>query len=247
MISIKYIGSKARISKQITSIINKLIADNNINTYIEPFVGGANVVDKIQCKNKICGDNNEYLIALWKSLQQGYQPLEFISREEYYNIKLNKDSYTKEVVALCGILASYNGNWFRAYGGYSPTKTGKDRNYYAEGVRGLMKQVPKISDVDFRFCDYKDFSNVKNTLIYCDKPYENTDKCYSDKSFDHNKFWEWVRHMSENNIVIVSEFNAPNDFTCIWEKEMQITHANQKKKSTEKLFINNKIILKILK
>lgn len=240
MINIKYIGSKTRISKQITNIINDLIVQNNIDTYIEPFVGGANVVDKIICKNKICGDNNEYLIALWKSLQKGYQPLEFISREDYYDIKLNKEKHPKEVVALCGILASYNGNWFRAYGGYSVTKTGKDRNYYAEGVRGLMKQVSKILDVDFRCCDYKDFSNVKNTLIYCDKPYEGTDKCYSDKQFNHSEFWKWCREMSKNNTVIISEFNAPDDFKCIWEKEMQITHANQKKKSTEKLFIHTK-------
>jgi len=38
-------------------------------------------------------------------------------------------------------------------------------------------------------------------------------------------------------MVYVSEYNAPNDFDCIWEKELPKTHPNQKKKSTEKLFI----------
>lgn len=36
----KYMGSKIRIAKDIVPIIQKTIDDNNINTYIEPFVGG---------------------------------------------------------------------------------------------------------------------------------------------------------------------------------------------------------------
>lgn len=240
----KYIGSKARISKDITKIINKIIEDKNIDTYIEPFVGGANVIDKVICKNKIGGDNNEYLIALWESLKKGYIPIDFISREDYYDIKLNKEKYPKEVVALCGILASYNGNWFASYGGYSKTKSGKDRNYYAEGVKGLLKQVPEIMSVNFVFCDYTYFSDKSNCLIYCDPPYASRYKDIYSQShkFDHEQFWDWVRKMSKNNIVLVSEYEAPDDFTEIWVKEVSKTHANQRNNSVEKLFIHNKLI-----
>ena len=235
----KYVGSKARISKEITNIINKLIKENNIDTYIEPFVGGANVIDKVICENKIGGDNNEYLITLWNSLKNGYKPIEFISKDDYYNIKFNKDKHPKEVVALCGILASYNGNWFASYGGYSATKTGKDRNYYAEGVKSLLKQIPNVMDVEFKFCDYTYFSNVNNCLIYCDPPYASRYKdVYSQsQEFNHSQFWNWVRKMSENNIVLVSEYEAPDDFIEIWRKEVSKTHANQRNNSVEKLFI----------
>lgn len=41
-------GSKSRIAKDIVPIIQKCIDDNNLETYIEPFVGGANVIDKIK-------------------------------------------------------------------------------------------------------------------------------------------------------------------------------------------------------
>lgn len=232
----KYMGSKRRIAKEITAIMNKIIIENKVKTYIEPFVGGANVIELIECEKRIGGDNNEYLITLLQSLQNGYVPIDFISRKDFYDIKYNKDKYPKEVVALCGILASYNGNWFRAYGGFSSTKTGKDRNFYNEGVRGLMKQVPSLSGIEFRHCDYKDFSSFKNSLIYCDKPYDKTDKTYEDKKFNHDEFWDWVRKMSKNNVVLVSEFEAPTDFFCIYEKDLPITHARQKKKSTEKLF-----------
>ena len=46
----KYMGSKSRIAKDIVPIIQKCINDNNIDIYIEPFVGGANIIDKIKCK-----------------------------------------------------------------------------------------------------------------------------------------------------------------------------------------------------
>ena len=35
-----------------------------MKTYVEPFVGGANVIDKIKCDVRIGSDINEYLIEL---------------------------------------------------------------------------------------------------------------------------------------------------------------------------------------
>ena len=44
--------------------------------------------------------------------------------------------------------------------------------------------------------------------------------------------------MSENNIVLISEYNAPCDFKCIFEKQLTTTlDKNSRKKDTEKLFI----------
>lgn len=62
-------GSKQRLAKKISPIINDLIKQHNINTYIEPFVGGVNMIEHIQCKNKITSDNNEYLISMWNVIQ----------------------------------------------------------------------------------------------------------------------------------------------------------------------------------
>lgn len=44
---LKYMGSKSRIAKYIVPIIQKYIDENNIEKYVEPFVVGANVIDKI--------------------------------------------------------------------------------------------------------------------------------------------------------------------------------------------------------
>ena len=71
MIRIKFVGSKNRISKYIAPILQKCIDDNGVTTYYEPFVGGANMIDKIRCENRIGNDIHPQLIAMFKALQSG--------------------------------------------------------------------------------------------------------------------------------------------------------------------------------
>ena len=67
----KYVGSKNRISKYIVPIIQDYIDKNNISVYYEPFVGGANLIDKIKCKNRIGNDAHRELIHMWNALRGG--------------------------------------------------------------------------------------------------------------------------------------------------------------------------------
>lgn len=67
----KYLGSKNKISKYILPLI---LQNMNNRPYVEPFVGGANLIDKINNRRRIGNDNNKYLIALFKALQNGYIP-----------------------------------------------------------------------------------------------------------------------------------------------------------------------------
>ena len=236
---LKYMGSKARLSKDIAPIINNIIKDKQINTYIEPFVGGANMIDNINCDNKIGADNNEYLIEMWKGLQGGWNPPKSLTREEYNDIKNNKNNYPKELVAIAGFCATYNAKWFGGYAGVVTTKIGTERNYYDESIRNIKKQVPKLMDVEFIFADYQYFTGYKDTLIYCDPPYQSTTKYDSSNGFDHDAFWNWVRRMSKYNVVLVSEYDAPDDFKCIYEKTLTTTlDKNSRKKDTEKLFVH---------
>ena len=41
-----YMGSKAKYAKYIIPILQRAIDENKVNTYIECFVGGANIIDK---------------------------------------------------------------------------------------------------------------------------------------------------------------------------------------------------------
>lgn len=243
MFLIKYMGSKSRISKFIVPIIQKYIEDNNIKNYLEPFVGGANVIDKVKCKNKIGGDNNEYLIEMFRNLDKISTLPKEISKEEYskvrncYNESL--DIYEKWYIGAVGFLSSYNGRFFD--GGYSGKRTnsnGMVRDYYDESKRNLEKQIPNLKNIRFIHTDYKRFDSFPNkAVIYCDIPYANTKQYNTSKGFNYEDFWEWAREMSKYHIVLISEINAPNDFKCIWEQNILRTINTSKREiSTEKLF-----------
>ena len=80
-------GSKARIAKYILPIIQKRLVDYDIHTYIEPFAGGMNMIDKVQCDNKIASDNNKYLIEIFRNLSQIQDLPEFITKEHYSEVR----------------------------------------------------------------------------------------------------------------------------------------------------------------
>lgn len=231
-------GSKARIAKYIAPIINELIVKNSIDTYIEPFVGGANMIEHIVCNKKYGFDSNKYLIAFWRAIQGGWNPLADInmSKDFYNEVKNNQDKYPPHIVALVGFCSTYNAKWFGGYAGIVKTKIGTERNYYDEAVRNILSQKDRISDVVFSCRDYVSVGEkVSNSLIYCDPPYANTTKYKDD--FNHEIFWNWVRKRAQDNIVLISEYSAPDDMECIWSMELTTTlDKNSRQKAVEKLF-----------
>jgi DNA adenine methylase len=67
----RYVGSKNRIAKHILPI---MLAERKPDQWwVEPFVGGANMIDKV-AGNRIGNDSNEFLIALLVALRDGYIP-----------------------------------------------------------------------------------------------------------------------------------------------------------------------------
>lgn len=236
----KYMGSKARIAKDISPIINKIIKDNGIRLYIEPFVGGANMIQHIECEKKHGYDINKYLIAFWTRIQYGWNPLEEVEMtKQYYDfVRCDPDHFEPEYVALCGFCATYNAKWFGGYAGTVKTKINTYRNYYDEAVRNVLKQRTHIQNVVFACSDFRNL-HAEGALIYCDPPYQGTTGYKDD--FDHEAYWEWVRHMSQKNIVICSEYSAPPDFECIWQKQLTTTlDKNSRSKAVEKLFVHKK-------
>lgn len=228
-------GSKARLAKDLLPII---LSDRTNQVYVEPFVGGCNMIDKISGP-RIGNDSNSYLIAMWVALQQGWEPPQNISREQYNLIRSNKSNYAAELVGWVGFGYSYSGKFFGGYAGITKTKEGL-RNYIDESYRNLMLQVPNIKTIEFLNQDYKTLDIPNNSIIYCDPPYQDTTK-YSTE-FNHAEFWDWCRQMAQSHKIYISEYTAPDDFEAIWSKSLSSSlSANGKfggnKNSIEKLFI----------
>lgn len=193
---------------------------------------------------------NKYLIALLSHVSLDGELLDSVDKELYDKARTAFNSgdtseFEDWMIGNIGFLASYNGRWFDggwAKPGYEKTKNGERyRDYYRESKDNLLKQSKYLKDIKFAVCDYKKFSENldKHTgyVIYCDPPYQGTKQYANATEFDHNEFWQTMRDWSKNNIVLISEQNAPDDFECIWEQEVSRSiKATDKSKSTEKLF-----------
>lgn len=229
----QYMGGKVRIARHILPIMLKEKKDDQ--WWVEPFVGGANVIDKVNGK-RIGSDINKYLIALLDRASNGYVPPESVSEELYYSIKSNQGDYDPELVGFVGFCCSFGGKW---WGGYAQNKRGD--NYARAGSRAIARQGAMMKGVEFVSGSYDELQIPDNSIIYCDPPYSNTTKY--NNYFDHDLFWEWCRQAASNgNTVFVSEYTAPDDFTCVWEMNHQ-TNLNKNKTTgrVEKLFrVNHK-------
>lgn len=239
----KYLGSKNRLSKYIAPILQQYINENSITTYYEPFVGGANMIDKIDCSLRIGNDIHPQLIAMFLALQNGWNPPEHITEEEYQNVRQNKEKYPDYYVGYVGFNSTFSAKYFGGYARSFKSDGITPRDQSNEAYRNLMKQTPKIKDVKFVCSSYDQnkYCNLKNALIYCDPPYQNTTK-FETGSFDYDKFWDWCRRMSKCNKVFISGYQAPDDFKCVWSKEslanLDYNRGNDRNKKlrVEKLF-----------
>lgn len=239
----KYMGSKNRIAKHILPLILKDRKEGQ--WYVEPFCGGCNLIDKVT-GNRIANDIHFELIAMFKALQEGWLPPTVVSESHYQDIKNNtlevKQIYGDKFAAVRGAVGfsySYAAKWFGGYcRGY--TSNGEERNYILEGYRNIVKQVPSILNIIFINTTYNKILLPNNCIIYCDPPYRNTTK-YKD-NLDYEQFYIWCRDMKEaGHTVFVSEYNMPDDFTCIWSKEQvsSLTRDTGSKTAIEKLFTLN--------
>ena len=232
----KYMGSKARFAKEIIPIILKDRKENQ--WFVDLFCGGCNLLDKIGGK-RLGNDKNKYLIALWQGLQNGRELILDISKELYsearneYNNRTNV-KFDDFELGWIGFMGGFNG---RFYGGGYSGKHGT-RDYVAEQIRNTLKQKELLRDVKFFSKDYFDFDFKETCIIYCDPPYQGTKEYDVKDKFDHDKFWQWCRETSlKGHQVFISEYNAPEDFECIWSKEVKVSIRPTKTlNQTEKLF-----------
>lgn len=229
----KYLGSKNRIAKEILPL---MIKDRTNETWVEPFVGGANMIDKVE-GNRIGADLNEYLIEALILIRDNPEKIPDLITENDYQ-KLKKEMKVDGITGFAGFAMSFGGKFF---GGYRRDVAGTKgcvenmKTQTRRSKQNAIKQSKNLKGVRFVNCGYNELEIPKNSIIYCDPPYKGTTK-YKTGDFNHSDFWQWCREKTkEGHNVFVSEYNAPEDFKCIWKKEVTTT-LNNSKKDTEKLF-----------
>jgi DNA adenine methylase len=243
----KYMGSKARFTKEILPIILK--DRKSGQWYVEPFAGGMNTICEVQ-GNRIANDKNYHLIEMWRWIIKKGIPLKYneINKDLYdyardiYNKRI-ENTLSDAIIGWIGWMGSANGRFFDGgYSGKSNTKIGTVRDYIKEAINNIEKQLPKMIGVQFENKDYTELEIPNESIIYCDIPYQGTKQYSTSKDFNHSNFLNWCREKAnQGHTIFVSEYNAPADFECVWEKEAKSSlSANGKiggnKISVEKLF-----------
>ena len=234
----KYMGSKARIAKHILPIILKDRKEGQC--YVEPFVGGANMIDKVEGW-RIGADLNSHLIDALLLIRDRPESIPDIITEEDY--RKSKERKKTPLDGFVGFSMSFGGKWFGGYRRDVAGSKGCVKNMEVQTRRSkesAIKQSRQIQDVEFVYASYSDLNIPANCIIYCDPPYANATKYKDD--FNHDDFWQWCRDKSkEGHQVFISEYSAPDDFECVWQKEINssLTKNTGSKKGIEKLFVFN--------
>lgn len=226
----KYQGSKRLISKDLLKII--LPNRNPGQVWVEPFVGGGNMIDKVE-NPRIGADVNQWAISALKSIRDNPHELpkdntEF-TKDMFLELKSGKSHPHKGFIGFC---YSFGSKWFDSWAG-----SNDNRDYIKEAFNNAKNQSKYLQGIDFVACSYEKLEIPEKSLIYCDPPYYK--KRGYKIPFSHLEFWEWCRSMKKlGHDIYISEENAPDDFTCIFQKELKRSASRvvSQKKPIEKLF-----------
>ena len=144
-------GSKNRIAKEILPI---MLSERQEEQYwVEPFVGGGNMIDKIT-GNRIGADNDWYVIDALTKIRDNPQLL------PKDNIEFTEKEYKDR--PRCGYVAfalSYGG---KKWGGWCRDGAGK-RDYVSEAYRNAQRQSHKLQGIELVHSDYRELNIPENS------------------------------------------------------------------------------------
>ena len=219
----KYHGGKATIAKELANYIRN---DSEYDMFFSPFCGACSVERLLVEDFAICffNDINKDLIMFLQELyDNNFEFPKIVTEEEYIFQKTAEPSALR---CFYGHFLSFAGKWFA---GYAQKYQRGDR------VRDFLKESTNSSkrlqldlrkgDIIFDNKSYDEFTPY-HMCIYIDAPYQSTTGYGGD--FDHTLFWETMREWSQNNDVFVSEYEAPDDFECVFEIPKRMTMSNNK-------------------
>ncbi|MBR1558355.1 MAG: DNA adenine methylase [Prevotella sp.] len=235
----KYKGSKARIVDEILPIMLQSMIPGL--SFVDAFCGGCSVIQRVPKEyRRIANDNNHFLVAMMERLTTtDWEPPTYISKPYYDKVRAsynaNDGQYDDALVGWVGFMASRNGRFFD--GGYSGHDSG-GRDYIAENIRNINRQIEELRGIEWYSGDYSDIPIPPNSLIYCDPPYKGTSGYSTARGFDYECFYDWCREKKkEGHQVFISEYQMPSDFECVWEKELTNSlNPTKTYKPTERLW-----------
>lgn len=211
---IKWSGSKRSQAEKILTFFPK-----EIDTYYEPFCGGASVLRRlldsdIKVNHYVCSDLNSGLIDLWNKIINN--PLEVYSyyKKLWNELNVDDDKQRKKEY-FASVRERYNKEHnpldfmfiMRTTTNGMPryNRDGEFNNSFHVTRNGIIPEtfekfifewshLLKKNNVEFISCSYEDIKPTENDFLYLDPPYANTKGMYYG-TIDYEKFWEYLRNL----------------------------------------------------
>lgn len=245
----RYQGGKYMIARRLTEAI--LNDTNQRGDYYEPFIGGGSMAAHMghHFDRAHYSDLHGPLILMWQAAHAGFimhgDPAHFfptdITRADYDYHKAHQPH--SPATALIGFGSAFGGKYYGSYVGNRLEN--KSTNTFSQNALTAVVRKSKSmlarQVTTFTHCPYEQVSPAPGAVIYCDPPYQGTTG-YQTGSFDHDAFWEWCRTQARRGCkVYISEYQAPNDFTCIYEVKKRVTlnKDDNTRTAVERLFTYN--------
>ena len=214
---IKWSGSKR---SQVSEIIKYF--PNEIDTYYEPFCGGASVLralleSEIKVNRYVCSDLNNGLIELWNKIKyspnevadhyeklwyemngdvskdKAYKRSYFEKIRERYNIEHNPLDFMFIMRTTTNGMPRYNSN-----GDFNNSFHITRDGIVPDKLRQIIKEWSDLlftNDVTFIACQYNYIVPSINDFVYLDPPYAGTKGMYFG-CFDNIRLFEWLRDLN---------------------------------------------------
>ena len=103
-----------------------------------------------------------------------------------------------------------------------------------------LQQLQQLDLLEVNNKDYREYSDISNSIIYLDPPYEKATNKYKVKSFDSQSLYDWAVEMSKDNIVLISSYEVSDPrFEVVFEFKTARSTLNSDNfgKRYEKLFM----------
>lgn len=240
---IKWSGSKRSQAENILTYFPK-----EIDTYYEPFCGGASVFRRLLSSNikvnrYVCSDLNSGLIDLWNEIINNPERVSYYYNKLWNELNQDDDKQRKKEY-FATVRERYNREHnpldfmfiMRTTTNGMPryNRDGEFNNSFHVTRNGIIPEtLEKIiyewselinkNKVEFIACSYDEIKPKENDFVYLDPPYANTKGMYYG-TIDYEKLWDWLRNLSCKYALSFDGISGEEDNTWNVPQDIYSTH-----------------------
>ena len=195
------------LDKDITNAFERVISQDR--EWIKTLIISRDEFFEIKAKENKTTD--DFLKLLVNSF--GNNKLRYLFNKEISDLKYN---LAKEIIEKHDVFSGYKQT--ETYKKATSNTKQENNKVFKQleqlGRLGRLQQFERLqnlNEIKATNKSYHNFSEVSGAILYLDPPYEDSDQESYINSFDSQEFYEWAYKMAENNIVLISSYDIPDD------------------------------------